>query len=40
MTLAAWAYCIAVSLARARAIILEREAASAWVRHLPGITQA
>jgi len=37
MTLAAWAYCIAVSLARARAIILEREADSAWVRHLPGM---
>ena len=32
MTLAAWAYCIAVSLTRARAILLEREAGAAWTR--------
>jgi heme exporter protein C len=32
MTLAAWSYCIAVSLTRARAIMLEREAGTAWAR--------
>ena len=32
MTLACWAYAMAVSLARARAIVLEREADAAWVR--------
>jgi heme exporter protein C len=32
MTLAAWAYSIAVSLTRARAIMLEREAGAAWTR--------
>jgi heme exporter protein C len=32
MTLAAWSYCIAVSLVRARAIMLEREAGAAWVQ--------
>jgi len=32
MTLAAWSYCIAVSLTRARAIMLEREAGAAWTR--------
>src|SRR5512140_2376099 len=32
MTFAAWCYCIAVSLTRARAIILERERNAAWVR--------
>ena len=37
MTLAAWAYCIAVSLVRVRAIILEREAGSAWMRELPEV---
>lgn len=36
MTLAAWSYCIAVSLTRARAIMLEREAGAAWAR---GIVQ-
>ena len=36
MTLAAWSYCIAVSLTRARAIMLEREAGAAWTR---GIVQ-
>jgi len=34
MTFAAWAYCIAVSLTRVRAIILEREAAAGWVREV------
>jgi heme exporter protein C len=32
MTLACWAYAMAVSLARARAIVLEREADAAWAR--------
>ena len=36
MTLAAGSYAIAVALARVRAIILEREAARAWVRELAG----
>jgi heme exporter protein C len=40
MTLAAWAYCIAVSLARVRAIILEREAGAGWVRELPEVAAA
>ncbi len=35
MSLAAWCYCIAVSLVRAQAIVLEREAGAAWVRTLP-----
>jgi heme exporter protein C len=34
MALAFWAYCIAAVLTRARAIILERERASEWVRAL------
>ena len=34
MTLAAWSYCIAVSLTRARAIMLEREAGAAWTRSI------
>ncbi|MCO5108713.1 MAG: heme ABC transporter permease CcmC [Burkholderiaceae bacterium] len=34
MTLAAWAYTIAVALYRVRSIILEREALSAWVGEL------
>jgi len=37
MALAFWAYCIAVALARARAIVLERERGSEWVRALPGM---
>ena len=32
MTLAAWSYAIAVSLTRARAIMLEREAGTAWAK--------
>jgi heme exporter protein C len=32
MALAFWAYCIAVSLARLRVVILEREAHAQWVR--------
>ena len=35
MALAFWMYSIAVSLARARAIILERERHAAWVEELP-----
>ncbi|MCW7538574.1 heme ABC transporter permease CcmC [Aquabacterium sp. A7-Y] len=34
MSLAFWAYAIAVSLTRARAIVLEREAEADWVREL------
>ncbi len=34
MALAFWAYCIAVALARARVIVLERERATDWVRGL------
>jgi heme exporter protein C len=34
MVLACWMYCIAAALTRARAILLEREAGSAWVREL------
>jgi len=36
MSLAAWMYCIAVALTRARAIVLERERDSDWVRALVG----
>jgi heme exporter protein C len=32
MALAAWAYTIAVSLARVRVIMIERERGSAWVK--------
>jgi len=35
MSLAAWAYAIAVSLTRARAIMLEREAGASWIAALP-----
>jgi heme exporter protein C len=35
MALAFWMYAIAVSLARVRAIILERERHAGWVRELP-----
>jgi heme exporter protein C len=35
MALAFWMYTIAVSLMRVRAIIMERERASAWVQELP-----
>jgi heme exporter protein C len=37
MTVAAWAYTIAVSLHRVRSIILERERHARWARELPGI---
>ena len=33
MALAFWLYCIAVALARARTIVLERERHTAWARH-------
>ena len=36
MALAFWAYCIAVSLARLRVIVLERERHAAWARRLIG----
>jgi heme exporter protein C len=32
MTFAFWAYCFAVTLARLRVIVLEREQHTAWVR--------
>jgi heme exporter protein C len=32
MSLAFWAYCIAVTLVRVRAVILERERHTQWVR--------
>ena len=35
MALAAWMYSIAASLMRLRAIILEREEGTEWVRQLP-----
>jgi len=38
MALAFWAYCIAVALTRARAIVLERERGAEWVRALTGNT--
>jgi heme exporter protein C len=34
MSLAVWMYAIAVSFVRVRAIILERESGSDWVREL------
>ncbi len=39
MALAFWAYCIAVSLARLRAVILEREQHTQWVRAEAGASQ-
>jgi len=36
MSLACWMYSIAVSLARARCIMLERERHTAWVGNLAG----
>lgn len=39
MTVSFWAYAFAVVFARTRAIVLERERASAWVRHLVGVTK-
>jgi len=40
MSIAAWCYAIAVVLVRVRAIILERERGSAWVRQLRDVTGA
>jgi heme exporter protein C len=40
MALAFWMYSIAVSLARVRAIILERERHSGWVRELAEVAAA
>jgi heme exporter protein C len=37
MTLAAWAYAIAVALIRVRAIIVERERGALWLSHLPEV---
>lgn len=40
MTFAAWAWCIAAALWRARAIIMERERGSAWIAALPEVRGA
>ena len=40
MALAFWAYTIAVALMRVRAIMLEREANTDWVQHLPDVKEA
>ena len=40
MALAFWAYTIAVALMRARSIMLEREANTEWVKHLPDVKEA
>ena len=40
MALAFWAYTIAVALMRARTIMLEREANTEWVHHLPDVKEA
>src|SRR5512135_3711564 len=37
---ACWLYAIAVSLARVRSIILEREGSTQWVNELPEVTQS
>jgi heme exporter protein C len=39
MALAFWAYTIAVALMRARSIMLEREANTEWVKHLPDVKE-
>lgn len=39
MALAFWAYTLAVALMRARSIMLEREANTEWVKHLPDVTE-
>jgi heme exporter protein C len=39
MTLAFWMYCIGATLTRVRAIILERERHTDWVRDLKGLAQ-
>jgi hypothetical protein len=40
MALAFWMYSIAVALMRVRAIILERERHTEWVKHADGIASA
>lgn len=40
MMLSCWAYSFAVALTRARAMLLEQEGDSAWVRALPGMAGA
>ena len=40
MALAFWTYSIAVALMRARAIVLEREANTDWVKHLADVRKA
>ena len=40
MALAFWAYTIAVALMRVRAIMMEREANTDWVQHLPDVKEA
>jgi heme exporter protein C len=40
MTFAAWVYAIAVALARARTIMIERERGAAWVGELPEVRSA
>jgi len=37
LSLAAWAYAIAMTLARVRAVILERERGAVWISHLPDL---
>jgi len=37
MSLAAWAYAIAMTLARVRAVILERERGAVWISYLPDL---
>ena len=39
MALAFWAYTLAVALMRARSIMLEREANTEWVKHLPDVKE-
>ena len=39
MTIACWAYAFAVVFVRARAVVIEREAATDWVRALPNISE-
>lgn len=39
MALAFWAYTLAVALMRARTIMLEREANTEWVKHLPDVKE-
>ena len=37
MALCLWMYSIAVALMRVRAVILERESHTEWVKHLPEV---